>query len=126
MKNIRNYGIVTGRLTKDPAVYNNNDGSRKIRFTVAAQDHFTDGGGNRGSQFIPLEAFIPAKQTGNGPYDYLDCGDLVSCSYTVQNNNYKDKGGEMVYGLVLLVDSIALLESRTSKEARLAAKESAA
>ena len=32
----------------------------------------------------------------------------------------------MVYGLVLLVDSIALLESRTSKEARLAAKESAA
>ena len=48
MKNIRNYGIVTGRLTRDPAVYNNNDGSRKIRFTVAAQDHFTDGGGNRG------------------------------------------------------------------------------
>ena len=126
MKNIRNYGIVTGRLTKDPPDYTNNDGSRKIRFTVAAQDHFTDGGGNRGSQFIPLEAFIPAKQTGKGPYDYLDCGDLVSCSYTVQNNNYKDKGGEMVYGLVLLVDSIALLESRTSKEARLAAKDSAA
>ena len=77
MKNIRNYGIVTGRLTRDPAVYNNNDGSRKIRFTVAAQDHFTDGDGNRGSQFIPLEAFIPARQQGNGPYDYLDCGDLV-------------------------------------------------
>lgn len=83
-------GIVTGRLTKAPAVYNNNDGSRKIRFTVAAQDHFTDGDGNRGSQFIPPEAFIPAKQTGNG--------------------------------LVLLVDSIALLESRTSKEARFAFK----
>lgn len=126
MKNIRNYGIVTGRLTKDPAVYNNNDGSRKIRFTVAAQNQFTDGDGNRGSQFIPLEAFISARQQGNGPYDYLDCGDLVSCSYTVQNNNYKDRNGEMVYGLVLLVDSIALLESKTSKEARLAAKESAA
>lgn len=126
MKNIRNYGIVTGRLTKDPAVYNNSDGSRKIRFTVAAQNQFTDSDGNRGSQFIPLEAFIPAKQADNGPFDYLDCGDLVSCSYTVQNNNYKDRNGEMVYGLVLLVDSIALLESRTSKEARLAAKESAA
>ena len=60
-------GNVAGRLTKDPAVYNNNDGSRKIRFTVAAQDHFTDGDGNRGSQFIPLEAFIPARQQGNGP-----------------------------------------------------------
>ena len=126
MKNIRNYGIVTGRLTKDPAVYNNADGSRKVRFTVAAQDQFTDGHGNRGSQFIPLEAFIPAKQQGNGAYDYLDCGDLVSCSYTVQNNHYKDRNGEMVYGLVLLVDSVALLESRTSKEARLAAREAAA
>lgn len=126
MKNIRNYGIVTGRLTKDPAVYNNNDGSRKIRITVAAQNQYTDSEGNRGSQFIPLEAFIPAKQTGNGPYDYLDCGDLVSCSYTIQNNNYRDRNGEMVYGLVLQVDSIALLESKTSKEARLAAKESAA
>lgn len=126
MKNIRNYGIVTGRLTKDPAVYNNADGSRKVRFTVAAQDQFTDGHGNRGSQFIPLEAFIPAKQQGNGAYDYLDCGDLVACSYTVQNNNYKNKSGEMVYGLVLLVDSVALLESRTSKEARLAAREAAA
>ena len=49
---------------------------------------------------------------------------MVSCSYTVQNNNYKNKNGEMVYDLVLLVDSIALLESKISKEARLAAKAS--
>ena len=41
------------------------------------------------------------------------------CSYTIQNNNYKDGNGEMVYGLILLVDNIALLESKTSKEARL-------
>ncbi len=119
MKNIRNYGIVTGRLTRDPVFYENRDGSRKVKFTVAAQNHFTNGEGNRDSQFIPLEAFVPAKHQNNGPYDYLDKGDLVSCSYSVQNNNYQDKNGEMVYGLVLLVDSIALLESKTSKEARL-------
>lgn len=122
MKNIRNYGIVTGRLTRDPVFYDNKDGSRKVRFTVAAQNHFANEKWERGSQFIPLEAFIPAKQNGNGAYDYLDSGDLVSCSYTLQNNNYKDKHGEMVYGIILLVDSIALLETKVSKEARLAAK----
>ena len=119
MKNIRNYGVVTGRLSRDITVFENKDGSRKIKFTVAAQNHFTNGQGERDSQFIPLEAFIPAKQQNNGPYDYLDKGDLVSCSYTIQNNNYKDKDGEMVYALILLVASIALLESHTSKEARL-------
>ena len=120
MKNIRNYGMVTGRLTRDPQVFENRDGSRKIKFTVAAQNHFTNGQGEYDSKFIPLEAFIPAKQQNNGPFDYLDKGDLVSCSYSVQNNNYKDGNGEMVYGLILLVDNIALLESKTSKEARLA------
>lgn len=122
MRNIRNYGIVTGRLTKDPVFYSNSDGSQKVKFTVAAQDHFTDGEGNRGSQFLPLEAFIPASQKGNGVYGYMNKGDLVSCSYSVQNNNYTDKDGRAVYELALLVDSVALLESRASKESRQAAK----
>lgn len=122
MKNMRNFGIVTGRLTKDPTFYENRDGSRKVRFTVAAQDQFTDREGNRNSQFIPLEAFIPASQQSNGAYAYMNQGDLVSCSYTVQNNNYRDRNGETVYGLALLVDSITLLESKASKEARQTAK----
>lgn len=122
MKNMRNFGIVTGRLTKDPTFYENRDGSRKVRFTVAAQDQFTDREGNRNSQFIPLEAFIPASQQGNGAYAYMNQGDLVSCSYTVQNNNYRDRNGETVYGLALLVDSITLLESKASKEARQTSK----
>lgn len=50
MKNIRNYGIVTGRLTRDPQVFENRDGSRKIKFTVAAQNHFTNGQGEYDSQ----------------------------------------------------------------------------
>ena len=122
MKNIRNYGMVTGRLAKGLTIHGNKDGSRKILFTVAAQDNYTDKEGNRGSQFIQLEAFIPANRENNGVYEHLDCGDLISASYSVRNNNYKNKDGVMVYNLVLLVDEVALLESRASKEARLAAK----
>ena len=126
MKNIRNYGVVTGRLTADPDIRVNADGSRKVRFTVAVQDSFTDKNGKRGSQFLPLEAFIASSNKSNGAYDYMDEGDLVSCSYTVNNNNYVDKNGHKVYGLTLLVDDVALLETKASKEARLAAKEGAA
>jgi len=125
MKNIRNYGMVTGRLTKDPDIRVNADGSRKVRFTVAVQDSFTDKDGKRGSQFLPLEAFITADRNGNGAYDYVNEGDLVSCSYTVNNNNYTDRNGQKVYGLTLLVSEIALLESRAAKEARRAAKSAA-
>lgn len=124
MRNMRNFGIVTGRLTKDPDFHDNRDGSRKVRFTIAAQNQFADKEGKRGSQFIPLEAFLSYKQEGNGVYDYLEQGDLVSCSYTILNNNYRDKDGNMVYSLSLLVDSVTLLETKASKEARIAARAS--
>ena len=118
MKNIRNYGMVTGRLTADPDVRVNADGSRKVRFTVAVQNSYADKDGKRGSQFLPLEAFISADRSGDGAYGCINGGDLVSCSYTVNNNNYTDKHGQKVYGLVLLVSEIALLETKASKAAR--------
>lgn len=123
--NIRNYGMVTGRLTADPDVRINADGSRKVRFTVAVQNSYTDKDGKRGSQFLPLEVFISADRSGNGAYDCINGGDLVSCSYTVNNNNYTDKHGQKVYGLTLLVSEIALLETKASKERRRANKNAA-
>lgn len=125
MKNLRNFGVVTGRLSKGLTIYNNKDGSRKIQFSIAAPDNYVDKDGNRGSQFIPLEAFISASQKTNGVYDYIDCGDLVSVSYSVRNNNYTGRDGKPVYGMVLLADDVSLLESKASKEARLAAKAAA-
>ena len=125
MRNIRNFGMLTGRLTKNPDFHENKDGSKKVRFTIAVPNQFTDKDGNRNSQFVPLEAFISNKQDGNGVYDCLEQGDLITCSYTIQNNNYKNKSGSMVYGLTLLVDSVSLLETKASKEARQAAKAAA-
>lgn len=122
MKNIRNYGIATGRVSKGLTIRNNRDGSRKIQFTVAAPDNYVDRDGNRGTQFIPLEAFIPASQQTNGVFDYLDCGDLVSVSYTIRNNNYTGKDGNKVYDLTFMVEDVALLEGKAAKKARQEAK----
>lgn len=118
MKNIRNYGMVTGRLVRDFKVCNNRDGSRKILFTVATANNYKSKDGHYHSQFISLEAFVPGNQKDNGVFAYINGGDLITCSYSVQTNTYTNKDGNTVYGQVLMVNDVALLESKATKEAR--------
>ena len=121
MNNIRNFGIAEGRVTKDPVVFKNSDGSRKVMVTVAAQDNFKGKDGQRDSQFISLEGFIPAQQQSNGVYDYIHKGDKVGIEYTVRNNNNTDKDGNAVYGQVLFIQSVDLKEGKSVTDARQAA-----
>lgn len=124
--NMRNTGIAEGRLTKDPVVFKNQDGSRKIMFTIAAQDNFKSGDGKNGTQFIPVQAFVSKDRADNGVYDLLKKGTLVSVEYQVRNNNYTDKSGNAVYDIVLLAQSVDLKESKSAVDARAKAAESAA
>ena len=122
MLNLNNYGIVTGRLTTDPFIYQNNDGSRKIRITLAVSDNYKNTNGKRSTQFLPLEAFIPVDRK-LGVFDMVHAGDKISAAYTVKNNNYTDKNtNKMVYGLVLQIERISFEESKTTTTARQAAK----
>lgn len=122
MLNLNNYGIVTGRLTTDPFIYQNNDGSRKIRITLAVSDNYKNTDGKRSTQFLPLEAFIPVDRK-LGVFDMIHAGDKISAAYTVKNNNYTDKNtNKMVYGLVLQIERISFEESKTTTTARQAAK----
>lgn len=122
MLNLNNYGIVTGRLTADPFIYQNNDGSRKIRITLAVSDNYKNTDGKRSTQFLPLEAFIPVDRK-LGVFDMIHAGDKISAAYTVKNNNYTDKNtNKMVYGLVLQIERISFEESKTTTTARQAAK----
>ena len=122
MLNLNNYGIVTGRLTTDPFIYQNNDGSRKIRITLAVSDNYKNTDGKRSTQFLPLEAFIPVDRK-LGVFDMIHAGDKISAAYTVKNNNYTDKNtNKMIYGLVLQIERISFEESKTTTTARQAAK----
>lgn len=122
MLNLNNYGIVTGRLTTDPFIYQNSDGSRKIRITLAVSDNYKNTNGKRSTQFLPLEAFIPVDRK-LGVFDMVHAGDKISAAYTVKNNNYTDKNtNKMVYGLVLQIERISFEESKTTTTARQAAK----
>lgn len=122
MLNLNNYGIVTGRLTTDPFIYQNNDGSRKIRITLAVSNNYKNPDGKRSTQFLPLEAFIPVDRK-LGVFDMVHAGDKISAAYTVKNNNYTDKNtNKMIYGLVLQIERISFEESKTTTTARQAAK----
>lgn len=122
MFNLNNYGVATGRLTSDPFVYQNTDGSQKVRITLAANDNYKNADGKRSTQFLPFEAFIPADRNP-GVYNMIHSGDKISIAYTVKNNNYRDKNtNEMIYGIILQIEKISLEESKATTTARQAAK----
>lgn len=124
MFNLNNYGVATGRLTADPFVYQNADGSQKVRITLAASDNYKNADGKRSTQFLPFEAFIPAERN-LGVFGMIHSGDKISVAYTVKNNNYRDKTtNEMIYGIVLQIEKISLEESKATTAARQAAKAS--
>lgn len=125
MFNLENYGIISGRLVSDPQIYENADGSRKIRITLAASNNYRNKDGSRSAQFIPLEAFIIANKAkkDNGVFDLMHIGDKITVSYTVKNNNYTDRStGKPVYGLVLQIENVKLDESKATTAARQEAK----
>lgn len=124
MFNLNNYGVATGRLTADPFVYQNTDGSQKVRITLAASDNYKNADGKRSTQFLPFEAFIPAERN-LGVFGMIHSGDKISVAYTVKNNNYRDKTtNEMIYGIILQIEKISLEESKATTTARQAAKAS--
>lgn len=119
--NIRNQFTIIGRLTQDPTVFDNKDGSKKVRFTVAATDNFASADGKRGSQFLPVEAFRSAavvNKSGLGIYANIHQGDLVAVSGQIQNNNYTDKNNAKHYDLVLHVETCDPMEPKSVTDAR--------
>ena len=118
--NIRNYGIATGRLTRDPQVFENKDDSRKVLFTIAAQDNFRDRKDQRNSQFLPMDAFISKDsftKNGLGVYALMHKGDKVTVQYTVKTPSF-EQNGETIYKVALVPENIDLLESKATTDAR--------
>lgn len=121
--NTRNFGIAEGRLTRNPAILMNKDGSAKVKLTIAAQDNFQNkDSGKRGSQFINLDAFVRAEKVDTCVYNAMHEGDLICAHYTVKTNNYKDADGKDVYDQILQIQEVDLRESKSVTDARAAKK----
>lgn len=108
MANPNNLTLIRGRLTRDPMVFTNKDGSRKIKATVAAKDDFKSraAGGDYTTQFINVESFFSAHTRGNGGWDYLKKGSYVNIVGHIKTNNWVDKTGHPQYGMSVIVDTL--------------------
>lgn len=65
MSNPLNHGHITGRLAKDPKVFNNDDGSKKVLFTIMVDRNYKNGAGEREADAVPVEAFVSARIEGS-------------------------------------------------------------
>lgn len=116
--NQRNFGIVEGRLTRDPYLSVHKDGSRKVLLTIAARDNF----GEKNTQFVGVAGFIPKEKTDNGVYDKLHQGDLVGIQYSVRSSNWTDANGQPRFDQELMIESIDFKETKAVTTARAARK----
>lgn len=117
--NPKNFGVAIGRLASDPRLFNNRDGSRTVRFTVLVDQDFVNAGGERGTDAVSVERFIP-NDRGNGVFDMIHQGDLVEVSYRVTTDSYVDRNDERRYVTKLIVSDVQMLESRKVTTERLA------
>lgn len=91
--NLNNFGIVSGRLTKDPQVFQNADGSQKVCITVAARRNYVPKDGAADVDYIDCEVFVPAGDVLK-VLNYLEKGTAVTIAYTQMKVFYEDKTGK--------------------------------
>ncbi len=123
MINACNYGTVIGRLARDPQIFTNEDGSRKVLMTVMVRRNFKQNGTYQ-SDAVSLEAYLP-KEFNAPIYNMIHQGDQVAIMYTVRSSSYQ-KGGETIWAEAKQIETIQLLESKTTTDARLAARKAEA
>lgn len=112
--NTCNYGVAIGRLVRQPKVYENRDGSHKVLYTLAVSRNFQNKEGRRDSDFVNLEAFLPAgRQVEQSVYSRLRVGELAAVRYTIRTSTYTDTSGESRFGVSLLTQDVELLEGKT-------------
>ena len=114
--NIRNAGIAQGRLVKDPVLFENSDGSKKVFVTLALRDNFKNAEGEYASQFIQFEGWVSAEAKGNGVYDFMKKGDMVALQYTVISNQWTDKNDVKHYEQNLRIQSVDLMEPKPKED----------
>ncbi|MCR5719784.1 MAG: single-stranded DNA-binding protein [Lachnospiraceae bacterium] len=106
--------VMMGRLTRDPEVrysQNANGQTAVARFSIAVDRRFKRDG-DPAADFFNCTSF--GKQ-GEFVEKYLKKGVKILITGRLQNDNYTNKDGQMVYGFQILVDEIEFCESKQSQ-----------
>ena len=107
--------ILMGRLTRDPEVRYSQGASQTAvaRFSVAVDRRFKREG-EPDADFFNCTAF--GKQA-EFVERYLHKGTKIVLSGRIQNDNYTNKDGQMVYSVRIIVDDVEFAESKNASGA---------
>lgn len=105
--------ILMGRLTRDPEVRYSQGASQTTvaRYTIAVDRRFGRREGEPDADFFNCTAF--GKQA-EFVEKYLHKGTKILMSGRIQNDNYTNKDGQMVYSVRIMADEIEFAESKNA------------
>lgn len=136
MANPTNFGVLTGRASRDPQVFTNADGSKTALVTMAVEDNFVSGSDRKAkTHYIPVRVFVPKNVEGLGSWGRIHEGDQFSVSTRVSCESYIDKKtNERVYppatieadGYPQFLESKQVTEERAARKALAAQAETPA
>lgn len=104
--------LLCGRLTKDPEVRYGANNTAIARFSIAVDRRFKRDG-QPTADFFNCTAF---GKTGEFIEKYFRKGSKILVNGEMQNDNYKNKDGQMVYGFQVLVNNVEFAESKAASQ----------
>lgn len=104
--------ILMGRLTRDPEVrYGGENNTAVARYVIAVDRRFLREG-EPSADFFNVVTFGKAAEFVE---KYLRKGTKIVVEGEIRNNNYKNKDGEMVYGIQIVTSNIEFAESKSAQ-----------
>ena len=105
--------ILMGRLTRDPEVrYGGANNTAIARFSLAVDRRFKRDG-QPSADFFNCTAF---GRTGEFVEKYLRKGTKIVLDGEIQNDNYQNKDGQMVYGFQIIANNVEFAESKAASQ----------
>ena len=103
--------FLCGRLCNDPDVRYGTNSNAIAKFSIAVDRRFKRDG-QPTADFFNCVAF---GKTGEFIEKYFHKGSKILLSGEMQNNNYKNKEGQMVYGFQVAVNNVEFAESKSQQ-----------
>lgn len=115
--NASNFAKVTGRLTKDPVFFDNANGSKTVKLTVAYSEEFVRNGQSEPqARYVDLTAYVP-EGSGEGAYSYVVRGSKISAFYEPYTQAFT-RNGKAVYEATNEIKGVVLEETKSETAAR--------
>ena len=104
--------ILMGRLTRDPDIRYSPEGTAIARFPIAVDRRFKKEQ-EKDADFFNCTAF---GKTAEFVEKHLAKGTKILLIGRIQNDNYKNRDGEKVYSVQVMVDELEFAESKAAAE----------